>query len=638
MRFALAILLIESAGVHAEPKDIAELFPADTLLYIEVNQPAVVGKDLAAYLKGTVFEVSAPDFRILRQTKEPFNGFNTSESGLLAALLAPEMLKEAARFKGVAAGIVGYGKNGESEFLLIVQPGDSTMPGNLLRAYTTARVDIRKVSVVDGIDLMQRNIVQYEDDPLLLPGVAAPPMQKMVPVGPVFVNHAGLIIIGSNREHVAAVIRRFKRKESSAALAASPALKSLQDERTKPGILCVADTRRLIQHDLSAKPATQTESPFWHAFRSLLPAASVGPLIARLEIKDDSIRLKARLQLDSKSASPFADLLDGGEIASDELKALSMTSPFMFSVALPQGERRIPRLLGCIDAIVRSTGTLGPNASELLLELEEKKLLTREVLAKVNRITLSVPSMSHWPKNQTPVPSILLHTQDGAALEKLEGAVPSILELLGGAKADAVTETVNGVRVRTLEAKASPFGHPVHYARNGSTFALGTNHNEIARLLHPANAIASFDNIDLNRPAAICVWNWVETTRGPVPAKKVDNSPRRGETPIRVSPYASYSPYAPAPGTFRLPPETLDRFDGMPPLVIALSRRGNELHLEAVQADPKRVRVKGINHLFEWFVQASTNGRFGSGYINDGTGSSIDILPLIPPPPLPPNP
>ena len=641
MRNALAIMLVASATAHAEPKDVAEVFPADTLLYVEVNQPANVAKDLTGYLQGTVFETAAPDFKILRQPKGQVANFNTSESGLLTAILAPEMLKEAARFKGVAGGIVGFTKAGDPEWLFIVMPGDSPMPGNLLKAYIAARADIRKVATVEGVDLFQRNVLVFQDDPLLLPGAGDAQGMKPQPVGPIYVNHPGLIVIGSNKDHVSAAIRRSRISLKLPSLSTIASFKTLLDERAKPGILVFADARRLMEQlDRHEKAHRESDSSLWQALRNLLPASSITSLVARLEIKDNALHLQSRIMLDPRNTSPLAELLDGAELAPGDRCVGSYQSPFTFAVALPPGDQRVPRLLACLDAMVRSTGTLGPNASELLQEMEEKKLLTRAELAKVNRITIVQPPVAAWLKNQTPVPALMLHSDDTSTLDKLEAAVPTILEMLGGAKADAVTETVNGVRVRTLEAKASLLGQPIHFGRHGNTFAIGTDRKALADQLRATpNAEMESRFKELERPAMNCAWNWVDTVRGPVPAKKGDGSPRRGNG-IGEFPQASpYSPYGPVqPGAIRMPREALDPFDGLPPLIIALSRRANELHLDIHQTDPKRLRAKGISHLFRWYVQASANGNSSSGYLPDGTSSTIDFLPLIPPPPLPPNP
>ena len=637
--YCLVALILQAATLHAEPKDIAELFPANTLLYAEVNQPAVVGKDVTAYLKGSVFETSAPSFRGLREKQD--GSFNTGEAGLLAAFLAPEMLKEAARFKGLAGGIVGFSKQGEPELLFVALPGDSKLPGFLLRSFITTRTDIRKVTTVEGVDLFQRNIFQYQDDPLLLPGGAGAegPPQKLMPIGPVYVNYAGLIVVGSNRDHVSAAVRRFMEKEKSASLSSAASFPALREQRARPGILFLADAQRLLEQlNRAQKSSRDADSLAWPTFKNLIPPTSLGTLVARLEIKDDSIRLHARLKLNEAIATPLANLLEGASLSVADLETMSSSSPLTLSIALPSGAQRATRLLTVFDAVVRATGTLGPNASELLQELAEKKLLSIGDLMKVNRIAFSLPSVATWPKNQMPTPALLVYSDDADALSRLHAAIPAILELLGGVKADAVTETIDGVRIRTLEAKASPMGQPIHFGRTDKALAIGTDRRGLADLLRNpterrqspeiASVLKSFD-----KPAMVCVWNWAESIRGPVPLKKESLGPRSGV--VFGSIRSDWSPSHPGsfrPESVRVPKEAFERFDGMPPLVVALSRQGNEMLLDIQQVDPKRMRIKGVNHLFEWFVQSRVNRYDGSYPIINSFEGPIGILPLLPPP------
>jgi hypothetical protein len=630
----LTTLIFVAPAIRAEPKDIAALFPADTILYAEVNQPGVVGKDLTAYLKGTVFATHAPGFKTLRERQD--GGFNTSPSGLLAALLAPEMLNEAAQFKGLAGGIVGFDKQGEPELLFVLLPGESKLPGFLLKSFVTARADIRKITTVEGVDLFQRTIIQYNDDPLLPGPAPGPPNQKLLPIGPLYVNHAGLIVVGTNREHVVALIRRFKDKEKAGSLMTSASFKSLVEERTKPGILLLANARRLLEQiDQNVRASKDSDPASWLAFRSLLPPSSVGTLVGRLEIKDDDIRLQARIQVEEKAASPLARLLDGAGLSTADLNSIATQSPLSLNIAMP-AEQRANRLLNALDAVIKSTGTLGPSASEVIDELTEKKLLTREDLARLNRIAFALPSITSWPKNQTPLPALVVYADDPGVLEKLESTIPAVLELLGGVKADPITETINGIRIHSLEAKASPTGQPIHYARHGNALAVGLDRTSLADLMRPPASTGSWLK-HLDQPGMVCVWNWVETRRGPISTRKTDASPRRGvaygQLPQSASPY--YPGMRPA-NALRLPVEAFDQFDGLPPLVMALSRRDGNLLIDIKQADPKRVRTKGISQLFEWFVGAVPSELNYGGY--GAFDRPIHVQPLLPPPPLPPNP
>lgn len=632
MRRAIGLftLLCTVSAARAEPADVAELFPADTLLYVEANQPGAVGKDLTAYLKGTVFANNPPDFKPLRQRQD--GGFNSSPAGLIAAMLAPEMLKEFGQFKGLAGGIVGFDRQGEAEWLLALLPGDSKLPGFLLKNYITHRADIRKVTSVEGVDLYQRGIIQFGDDPLAPNGPQ--PVEKMAPIGPVYVNHAGLILIGTSREHVSAAIRRFKEKEKSGSLRSSPAFKSLVEERAKPGILMLADARRIAeQADRSYRDEYEGAPTPWLALNNLLPAKSFTTLTARMEFKDNDVCLRARLRLDTKAMSPLERLLEGASLSSADLNKLPADSPFALTVALPR-EQRANRLLTALDAIIRSTGTLGPNASEVLQELESSKLLSRDDLAKVTRITIAQPPTAGWVKNQTPVPMLLVHAEE-AALDKLEAAIPTVLEILSGFKADPVAETIDGVRIRSLEAKASPLGRTIHYGRHAGAIGVGTDRKTLAHLLvTPSRPNPLLQHLD--QPAIVCVWNWVETMRGSQTSSgKKDAGPRGG---VILGGYPQSGPYYPGMPNrpLRLTPDALTGLEGLPPLVMSLARRDDQLVIDIRQSDPKGIRAKGISRLFEWFGRTASNWGGHGGYPVPGSfDGPIDLLPPLPPGPFP---
>lgn len=632
---SVTILMFIAPALRAEPKDIADLFPANTILYAEVNQPGVVGKDLTVYLKGSVFESHAPGFKTLRERQD--GSFNTSPSGLIAAMLAPELLKEATQFNGLAGGIVGFDKQGEAEWLFVALPGESKLPGYLLKAFVTARADIRKVTAVEGVDVLQKHMFLYNDDPLLLPGGANPPMPKPHYFGPVYVNHAGLIVVGSNVDLVSAVVRRFKEKEKSAALTTSASFKTLVEERAKPGILVLADSRRLLEPiDRNVNAIREADVTPWLAFKNLLPPASTGTLIARLEIKDDSILLRARWKLEGKSAGPLADLLEGAALSASDLNGIPKSSPFALTIALPEAQRA-HRLLNALDATIRATGTLGPNASELFDELESKKLFTRDDIARISRVTIAQPPVSAWAKNTTPLPAIVVHSGDPATLVKLEAAIPQMLVALGGIKSDPISEVIDGVKIRSLEARTSPLKRPIHYGRHGTSLAIGLDRKALAELLRsqPDSGIVPALK-QLDKPGMVCVWNWVETTRGPLPGKRNESGPRQGVTfPPTASPYA-YHPGMNRPGAIRLTPEAVETLNGLPPLLVSLSRRGNELLLNIEQSDPNRNRTKGLTRLFGWFVHASSNSNNTGGYSTfDGPLSEQPLL--LPPPPFPPG-
>ena len=116
-------------------------------------------------------------------------------------------------------------------------------------------------------------------------------------------------------------------------------------------------------------------------------------------------------------------------------------------------------------AIVKATGTLGPNASELLQELEQAKYLSSALLAKVNRISIVYPPVSAAfgrRTNRRCRPCCFIRMMP-RHWRKSKQRFRRSSSYSVARDQDPITETINGVKVRlhTLVADtASPTGLP----------------------------------------------------------------------------------------------------------------------------------------------------------------------------------
>src|SRR4051794_20758927 len=95
---AAAVVLLALAGPGlAQPKDPAELFPAQTLGYLEVRQPDKLTRELAGLIKGSALEDLASVFAKARTERGDtpddfyFGGMAFSGAGML---FSPEALAE----------------------------------------------------------------------------------------------------------------------------------------------------------------------------------------------------------------------------------------------------------------------------------------------------------------------------------------------------------------------------------------------------------------------------------------------------------------------------------------------------------------------------------------------------------------
>ena len=121
MRLFACLLVLQIAlwpePISGAPKDVAELFPADSLAYLEMCKPGETAKDIAAFFKGSILENPLPTLDKMRTT----NGAGIREAGLLTAFFGPEMLKEASRFHGIAVALTGFDKRGNPEVVEAMQ-------------------------------------------------------------------------------------------------------------------------------------------------------------------------------------------------------------------------------------------------------------------------------------------------------------------------------------------------------------------------------------------------------------------------------------------------------------------------------------------------------------------------------------
>jgi hypothetical protein len=519
-------------------------------------------------------------------------------------------------------------KSGEPEFVAVLLSGESPLPRNLMRSFLSANPEFRKITAVEGVDLFQESRPLF-GDPL---GGNLGVLTERVQFGPIFAHQQVAVVVGSSKDIVSMMIRRLNGKETGPSLATNKSFKDIGEQRALPGILVYADAKRLLERlDAIQKQHWDAEPIAWLAMKKLLPLSGVRTFVGRFELRDQSVSLRCSLLLDRKAASPLGDLLAGQGIALTDPNMYGIDTVQTVSLALPSGEQRLQRLLGVLDLVVKATGTLGPTASEMLKDLEDRNILSAARVAKVDRLTLALPAVSMWAKGAVPMPVLIVHADSSEALEALEASIPALLELLGGVKADPVTETVASTKIRTLEAKASPLGTTVHYARRGNGFAIGTDRKFVAACLsiEPLRKTTPI-NADSDRPAVVAAWNWPGTIAA-LGASATKESDRAAAIPGR---FGRTGRFPTGSSESLLPRELLDQLQGLPPMALSLGRQGDALVLELRQSDPKGVRIKAVNRWFEAY--ASDSGRNGYRYrsrpVEDFAPDIVAPPPFLPPP------
>src|SRR5579871_2234120 len=168
-----AVVLLTAACKGQSVQDPADLFPPDSLLYFEVVKPADIAHQVAGALKGTILEDMA-SYMLKWSDKDEFRFERLI--ALPSLFVSPEMISEFGRMQSGAFAITGVTPKQEPNFVFIAMPGQSNLPGFVLRAYLIGS-DARLAMQVEGVSI-------YGDRPRRFGGVAAAVPNAPVPAAP----------------------------------------------------------------------------------------------------------------------------------------------------------------------------------------------------------------------------------------------------------------------------------------------------------------------------------------------------------------------------------------------------------------------------------------------------------------------
>src|SRR5262245_25962292 len=97
-------------------KDPADLFPPDSLFYLEVVKPAELSRDITSFVKGSVIDDLPAFFVKWREMKGEGFFMESEVVALLSAFAGPEALTEMKRMQGAAFAITSLNKKNEPEY------------------------------------------------------------------------------------------------------------------------------------------------------------------------------------------------------------------------------------------------------------------------------------------------------------------------------------------------------------------------------------------------------------------------------------------------------------------------------------------------------------------------------------------
>lgn len=454
----MVIGLLASNGVAQPVTDLAKLFPADTLAYAEIAKPGAFVTGVKALVAGTPW-ADASKLLHDRYDGAPDLGQANAvrETALLTLFTSPEFLAEVTRFTGAAVAFTGYDAHQNPRYAAAILLGDSNATGLAIRLFLTTSSDVRRVGVVDGIPIYQHRT--FAGQPLD-PGQAAiaEPKNELWPEGKAEVTYAytpGLFIIGSGRDAIADVLRRYQGKSKDASLAQSELFRGQQAARDRTGVFLYATpTNWLAQYDAANKAAVaKAETDLTAIIRFVANPKSIPVVTATFSLDADRVELSGEIVRDPKLPNPLASLLIGSRVTADHFKSLPGPPHAAVTVSLPSGEQRVKSALTVADAIACAWGVIGKKPSERIAALEQDtgkdtgkdtgRKTPTELLATIKAVTVFTPAST------TPSPVVMLHLETARDADRWRKELPTLLPLLLTGE-PPVSELASGVRVYTM--------------------------------------------------------------------------------------------------------------------------------------------------------------------------------------------
>jgi hypothetical protein len=631
------VLLALTGPLPAQPKDPAELLPADTLAYLELREPGQIAKELSALIKGSDLENMATTLARFREKLPPGADYwRLQDLGVFGLFLSPEVLAEATRMQGAAVAVTGIGKDGEPEVVAVVLAGESHGPTFILRAYLTMD-SVRTVGQVEGVTLFRALRRQFVA--VRVGGPAQPPPPPLAEeYGPVYALLPGTVIVGTTTQGVQDAVRRLKGKSKGPTLADDATFRTAAGElRGRPGLFGYANLAVLgskLEELLQPRPGRMV--PFTGLLMTdLVSMKTLKTTAASLTLHNGALDLQAQVRLDPRQQGPLMEMLPGGKADLHVMHAVPRDSLFAATIALPDGEKRWQRMLALADSIAQKVGAGDQVPSKHVRNVEGVLGLKfgPDVFSKISGATVAVIPPTKGARQLEPSFLVLLATVDADAAKSLGDVLPKLVGLAsGGETPSPTTERVQGQRVRSLPGDSLPWRSPLHYGHQGKLLALGQERRMVAQALIDAGkegGLLGQETVaqvigELQEPFAVAVV--------PIGRLMLQWISIRSIAPDPVAvPASAVPPPGPAGALAgrsdsKLMHELAPTLDALPPLVIGLTRKPDRLLLTVHQADLSGRSTAVINAL----IQASLH-TFGQSAGMRFAPAAGAIAPLPPP-------
>jgi hypothetical protein len=630
-RAAVAVLLLFCpVAPAADVADPAALFPAGTLAYVELHDPAELAPQLGAVVKGTPLQDSIPFIHNRRDTTKNFQDIQgKQELALLGLLASPEMLAEFKRLRGVAVGLTGFSERGDPEAVLAVLTGDSQAAGLAARAFLTMDGTVRKVGAIGAVPVYQFRTPAITGDPATgRPKLASDKPPTEGPYEATFAYVPGLFAVGTSKAALAEVITRFTAEgKPGGSLLEAAGFKEAAVTHRRPGLFFFVNAPAFCdKYEAAQKARGDLVGPDLYAwFKLAANAKAVRTVAGSARFRDGGLAVTIAATFDPAHKSPLAEFLGGTGTRVDLLHHAARPAVFAAAFTFPEKDRPAA-VIGFLDALAKATGELGRLPGEAVRELEGKYKvpITDGLIGKTRAVTVVLPVKQVLPKGAVPLPMLVLHTEDPATAAAWEDFLPKLVADLGMSDPPPapVSETINGVKVFSLAGAGLPWNAAVHYARKGATFAVGLDRNLVASAVSPdpANSVLGGDNAAAGGVDGAAMIG----TFSPGEVVRLLAEPDKPQGP--VVPVQGPRPPGGPPGS---PPvseqqrkdeekalaDLVASFGTLPPSVVTVRRAGQEVRLELWQPKVQDGGLAGvIGAALGWYDKVLDRSATPGGY------------------------
>ncbi len=477
-------LTLQPAVAPAAPiQDPAAAMPADALVYGEIREPGKLMDTFNDLFKGSAL-ANTPDSLVRFQQRhgqqQRFSRERDEVVTVLGWLLSPDLLHETQRLQGAGIALTGFGEQGNPEFVAVILPGKSAVPGMLLRLFLTMQpMDL--AGTVDGVILYR----PAEHD---WPAGAAPNVQE--PTKPVFARLPGAILVGT-KHAVADAIERIQGKQRAKSLANVEQFTQARAQAgAEPGLYGYVDVNQLLKAiSPIALGADVQQAATVKAMTALVNPKAIRYESLSLTLHDGGLRYRQNVALDRKQKSPVLEILPR-QAANIGLLQFAPPDAFCaFVMSNHDGEKRWQTIVELVDRTLRAAGAGATAPSEQLKQVEGFLGLDigKDIMGRIADfgVAMGNPLVMMQPRKGRalegpPLLFTIRATDHDAAKGLAKDVLPKVLNAMNhGQGAEPVSEKVDGQMLHRVK-----LGRQVlYYGRHNATIVFGLQAPTVAAAL-----------------------------------------------------------------------------------------------------------------------------------------------------------